>query len=143
MTSISLHVRVPSSPAVVWDEMRHIERHVEWMHDAVAITFTSDQREGVGTSFVCATKIGPLRTNDVMVITRWDDAAVMGVEHRGLITGRGEFTLSPDGDGTRITWTEDLVFPWWLGGALGAVVARPILRAVWRRNLALLARRLG
>jgi hypothetical protein len=33
------------------------------------------------------------------------------------------------------TWSETLQFPWWMGGAAGARVARPVLAAVWRRNL--------
>ena len=43
--------------------------------------------------------------------------------------------------GTRFVWRERLRFPWWLGGPLGAFVARPVLRRVWRRNLRNLAAR--
>ena len=31
---------------------------------------------------------------------------------------------------------EDLVFPAWMGGELGGRAAAPMLRRVWRRNLA-------
>ena len=36
---------------------------------------------------------------------------------------------------TRFTWTERLKFPWWMGGPLGALAAKPILQRVWLRNL--------
>ena len=143
MPDITIGVTVPHSASDVWAELRHIDRHVQWMSDAQSITFHDDQREGVGTSFDCRTKIGPLVTTDVMTITRWDDNVAMGVTHRGIFTGRGEFVLSGDGSDTRITWHESLEFPWWCGGVVGAVLARPILRAVWRKNLIRLAALLG
>lgn len=134
--SVTVGITLPGSPTRVWSVLEPIERHVEWMADAVSITFTSEQRRGVGTTFDCLTAIGPLRTVDRMVVTEWEPGRVMGIEHRGLFTGTGRFTLAPAGrDHTRFTWTEALRFPWWLGGPAGAFAAQPVLRAVWRRNL--------
>ena len=127
------------APEVVWEELRQISRHVLWMHDAVSITFRGDQREGIGTSFLCVTKVGPLVTQDQMVITEWVTNEVMGVEHRGLIRGSGRFLLKPHFSGSELTWREDLRFPWWLAGQLGSFVAAPVLRAIWRSNLRALA----
>jgi hypothetical protein len=129
-------ITIAASPAAVWRVLEPIERHVDWMADAVSITFTSAQRGGVGTSFDCLTRIGPLRTTDRMTVTEWTPECAMGIEHRGFVTGRGRFTLRrrPRGK-TRFTWTESLTFPWWMGGAAGAIAAKPVLRAVWRRNL--------
>jgi hypothetical protein len=72
-----------------------------------------------------------------MTITEWVDGEAMGVEHTGVVTGRGRFTLQPNGrGGTRFSWDEDLHFPWWLGGPVGeAVGGRVVLARVWRRNL--------
>jgi len=107
------------------------------MQDAVAIRFTSDSREGVGTRFDCDTRIGPVRLTDAMLVTEWEELSAIGIRHEGVVTGRGRFTLTPGpGSTTRFTWTEELAFPWWLGGPIGAVVGRPVLRAVWTRNLA-------
>ena len=52
------------------------------------------------------------------------EASVMGVRHVGVVTGTGTFTLAPldGGRGTRFEWSEDLRFPWWLGGRLGEVI---------------------
>ena len=113
------------------------------MHDAVRIAFTTDQREGVGTTFQYDTRIGPLRTRDLMTTTEWVEGAAMEVWHEGWITGEGRFTLSRVGQSTRFQWRETLHFLWWLSGSFGSAVAAPVLGFVWRRNLDLLGRRLG
>jgi len=135
VTSITVERELTQSPSVVWEELRHIERHVNWMMDATTIDFDSAQREGVGTSFRCTTKVGPITLLDAMTITTWVEKTVMGVEHRGVIGGRGIFTLSPRGTGTLLAWRENLLVPWWMGGPLGALVASPILRSIWEKNL--------
>lgn len=131
---VGTHIAAP--PAVVWQTVEPIERHVDWMADAERITFVTEQTRGTGTAFDCLTRVGPFRLNDRMTVTEWEPGAVMGIEHRGMVTGRGRFTIeaAPAG-GTTFTWSERLVFPWWMGGPIGAAVASPILRAIWRRNL--------
>jgi Polyketide cyclase / dehydrase and lipid transport len=130
----------------VWDYLRRIAGHVEWMADAVAIRFTTDQHEGVGTAFETDTKVGPFRLKDEMVITEWEPGRVMGIRHTGVVTGTGRFTLSEvPGDGdrisfTRFTWEEELRFPVWMGGALGGRAGAPVLKHIWQRNLANLRR---
>jgi hypothetical protein len=126
----------------VWDDLRDISSHVQWMEDAVSITFAGNRTAGVGTAFDCVTKVGPLTLVDHMEITQWKPGSRMGVRHVGVVTGEGRFTLEPAGSGqTRFTWEERLAFPWWLGGSVGAVVGAPALRMVWRRNLRNLAAR--
>ncbi len=105
------------------------------MRDAVEIEFVTDRRRGVGTEIAVATKIGPFRTKDEMRFVEWEEPAAMGVEHRGLFTGVGRFTLEPIGKGTHLTWEEEIRFPWILGGPLAAALARPVLRRVWQGNL--------
>lgn len=137
MPRLTVSTTIHASPARVWDVVEDVGSHVEWMHDAVAIDFTSESTSGVGTTFDCETRIGPFRLTDRMEITRWVPGRAMGVRHVGLVTGTGEFRLLARSRGrrTRFTWTERLHFPWWMGGPLGALAARPVLRRVWRRNL--------
>jgi hypothetical protein len=133
---------IDAPPRAVWDELRRIEDHDQWMRDAVAIRFTGDQREGVGTRFECDTAVGPLHLTDVMAVTEWRPRRAMGVVHEGVVAGWGRFELRRARQGrTRLTWTERLRFPWWLGGPVGARAARPVLRRIWRSNLAALATR--
>jgi hypothetical protein len=141
MVKIRVGVVIDAPPALVWATIEPIERHVEWMADAVSITFTSAQQRGEGTTFDCVTRIGPIRTIDRMAVTEWSPGRAMGIEHRGVVTGRGRFTLRRRrGNRTRFTWTEQLRFPWWMGGPVGAFAAKPVLRALWKRNLRELSR---
>lgn len=134
---------IERSPAEVWADVREIESHVSWMQDAAAIRFLSEQREGQGTRFECDTKVGPFSLTDIMEITSWEDERRMGVRHVGLVEGTGEFTLIELGpDRTEFRWEEDLVFPWFLGGPVGAFFARPVLRWVWKGNLKRLTARI-
>lgn len=131
-TRIRVSVTLAAAPDAVWDDVRHLSSHVEWMADAESITFLSGRREGVGTAFDCVTKVGPIRLTDRMEITEWEPERAMGVRHTGLVTGSGRFTLRRRlGRGTRFTWREQLDVPWWLGGPL----ATPVLYLIWRRNL--------
>jgi hypothetical protein len=134
---VDLAITVGTSPTEVWSTLEDIESHTEWMADAVAITFRSEHRRGVGTEFECLTRIGPFRTTDVLRVTEWEPAAAMGIDHHGVVTGHGRFTLLPVGPGlTARGWREELRYPWWLGGPLGERLSRPVLVHVWRANLA-------
>ncbi len=145
--AVVVRTTLDAPPATVWADLADVASHVDWMADAVAIRFTSDAHRGVGTTFECDTRVGPLRITDEMAITAWeppddDGWGAMGVRHEGVVTGTGRFVLEPLGEGrTRFTWEEDLRFPWWMAGPLGATAGRPVLQAVWRRNLERLAAR--
>lgn len=138
MSRIEVSVELNATPARVWEVVEPVERHVDWMADAVAIHFTSEQHQGVGTTFICDTKVAFITLKDRMEITEWEPESAMGVRHTGIVTGTGVFTLTPldDGRRTRFTWTEELTFPWFLGGRLGELVGgNVVMKAIWRRNL--------
>ena len=138
MSRLNVAVEISATPSEVWHAVERIDRHVEWMHDAVAIRFETGQRRGVGTRFLCDTKVGPIKLVDRMRITKWSPERAIGVRHDGIVTGVGRFSLTPIdlGRRTRFHWDESLTFPWWLGGPIGALIAsRLVLRAIWKRNL--------
>ena len=135
-TRIVVDIVIDASPEDIWDELAEIERHVEWMTDAASIEFHDEQRRGVGTTFTCLTKLGPVSLDDVMEVTRWDECEAMGVRHSGLVSGEGTFELQlVNARSTRVVWREELSFPWWMAGSLGGVVGGRVLALVWRRNL--------
>jgi carbon monoxide dehydrogenase subunit G len=141
MPRIKVHTDIDAPPQQVWARVRDIASHVDWMVDAEAIHFATDRTEGVGTVFLCDTKVGPIRLQDRMEVTEWDEGRSMTVRHTGLVTGEGRFSVKRRGRRrARFSWEERLRFPWWLGGAAGGVVGGRVLRLIWKRNLANLKR---
>lgn len=133
---IHLCTTIGASVERVWHTVENIETHTQWMADAESITFLTDQRDGLGTEFDCLTRVGPFSTVDRMRVTEWEPNAVMGIEHHGMVTGAGRFTLRAAGAGiTEFCWDEELHFPIWMGGAMGERAGRPVLMRVWRANL--------
>jgi len=133
---VSTFIRAPR--IVVWRAVRDIGSHVRWMHDADTIRITSARSTGLGTTFECATSVGPLHLRDTMEVVEWKERRSVGIRHTGVVQGRGRFSLRLRPGGTLFTWDERLHFPWWMGGRVGGVVATPVLRSIWKRNLATL-----
>jgi hypothetical protein len=135
MTRIVTAAQIAATPLAVWQVASNLAAQPEWMHDAVAIRFVSPQTSGVGAVLDCDTRIGPIRLTDRMVVTHWVERREIAIRHQGLVSGTGRFTIEPDRADTRFTWSEDLRFPWWLGGPVAGAAARPVLAALWRRDL--------
>ncbi len=126
----------------VWAEVVDFAAHTQWMEDAHAIRFGTDQREGPGTVLLIDTRIGPLRTVDRFEIAEIEPMVSVAGRHVGLFRGEGRFDLSSPGPGrTRLVWSERIRFPWLYGGPAAALVGRVVLRRVWTKNLATLKRR--
>lgn len=142
MARVTQSIDINAPIDAVWREAADLGSHAEWMADAETIDFETDQRSGIGTTMVVKTVVGPFRLTDIMEVTGWEDQRAIAVRHTGLVTGEGIFTLAPSPGGTRFTWTEELTFPWYLGGAITAFFAKPILGFIWRRNLRGLKRRI-
>jgi uncharacterized protein YndB with AHSA1/START domain len=143
MARIVVETLIPATPETVWADLARLDTHAEWMADAERVEFASDRRTGIGTEIRVATRVGPFRTSDLMRFTAWEPPRTMAVDHHGLFRGEGRFVLDPDPAGTRFRWEETIRFPWFLGGPLGARVARPVLTAIWRGNLRRLGARFG
>ena len=125
----------------VWADLEDLASHDEWMTEAGSVEIVSDQDRGVGTVMRVPTHVGPLSTEDWIVVTSSEDRREIGVVHIGLVTGSGRFTLEPEGHGTRIIWDEEFTLPLVFGGPIGEVFAAPILKALWRGNLKRFAQR--
>lgn len=135
MPSIEVSRRIELPRSQVWPGLADLGSHVDWMWEARSLEFLGELTTGVGTRMEVETRVGPLRTLDVIEITEWVEGEAIGASHRGLVGGTGRLSLRDEGDATTVVWAEELHFPWWLGGSLTAWLARPVLARIWKANL--------
>lgn len=112
MAQIVVEIEIPRTIDEVWDDLRQLEQHLEWMADAERMDFLSESTRGLGVAMAVRTRVGPFVTTDVIEVREWDELHRIGVSHRGLVSGTGAFLLTPTKRGTRFVWDEDLTFPW-------------------------------
>ena len=135
MQPVRVSVDIAAPLGEVWTAAADLAAPEQWMADVESIEVGSEARQGAGTEMRVATRIGPFRTTDVITITDWEPLHRISVLHHGFFSGRGEFDISAVGGATRFTWTEEINFPWRVGGPIAAIFARPVLTRIWRRNL--------
>ncbi|MFL2678397.1 MAG: SRPBCC family protein [Candidatus Actinomarina sp.] len=120
----------------VWNEVSVLKNHTNWMQDAVSIEFLNEKTQGLGAEMKVLTKVGPIKLFDYMKVTEWIDKKSIGVDHVGIVTGKGKFTLTEiSQDQTEFQWEETLKFPIYLAGPIGEFFGSPILKLIWRNNL--------
>jgi len=132
---MDIRIAIAAPVPAVWSRLGDLAAHSDWMSDAESVEFTTRHREGVGTRVRVRTKIGPLRLVDEMTVTDWVENSLIGADHVGSVRGSGRFEIGGDGEATTLLWSENLEFPWWMGGRAGYLLARPILRRIWEGNL--------
>ena len=132
-TSVSVEIDGPIE--AVWAEAVDFASHHEWMGDALAIDFETDQQTGVGTVMLVETRVGPLRTVDRFTITELDAPHLVKGIHDGAVSGSAQWHITESNGSTTLAWHEQLRFPWYFAGRLGEFVAKPIMIAMWRANL--------
>ena len=120
----------------VWNEVSRLENHTNWMNDAEQIDFLTKNNSGIGTKMKVLTKVGPITLYDYMTVTEWVEEKKIGVDHTGIVSGKGQFNLEKlDEYNTKFEWKETLKFPIYLGGIFGEFFGTPILKLIWKKNL--------
>ena len=125
--TFSLELTVPGAPGQVWARLWDLDRHTA----AVPLTTVDPVPLAAGASFVARTGLGRAGFDDVMVVRAWDPPRRAVIDKVGrVLTGSIEVTLEPDGDDTRVRWTQSY------GAAKVphrlAALARPAVRAAYR-----------
>jgi uncharacterized protein YndB with AHSA1/START domain len=132
---------LPAPPERVWSSLERWEDQSRWIRDAVWVRVLTPERTGIGTRVKVLNRVlhVPLFTEQLEVVG-WEPPSQMVMAHRSFVRGTGTWTLEPEDDGTRFTWTEVLSLPVPLLGELALLVYRPFLRRLMRGSLANLQR---
>jgi hypothetical protein len=62
---------IDAPPTDVWRVVSDIGGHARWQVDVRAIEFMTHDQRGVGTKYLCDTRLGPIRMRIPMTITEW------------------------------------------------------------------------
>ena len=117
----------------VWQEVKVMENHVNWMEDAVKIDILSENNSGIDTKMNVLTKVGPVKLTDIITVTEWKEKESIGVIHEGIVTGEGIFYLTALNESqTEFRWEETLKFPIYLGGVIGEFFGSYVLKYIWK-----------
>lgn len=101
MALIEIVREVRLSPAEAWQRLTAWERHGEHVPlTRIALT---------PTGFDAFTGVGRLGFHDPMEVVESREPAFCRLEKRGrVVTGWAELVVEPHGDGSRVTWREDI-----------------------------------
>lgn len=126
---MNVTVEVDAPPELVWRAAMDWARQGDWML-ATTVRVTDGDGASVGSALVAVTGVGPLGVADSMEIVEWNPPKRCVVRHTGrVVHGLGIFEVTPRGDGSTFSWSEELTLPLGLLGQLGWPLVRPAMRA--------------
>lgn len=138
--AVEMDVVAPGPPEVVWDLITDWAHQGDWMLEATEFTVTSDRREGVGVEAEATVRIAGITTRDKVRVEVWEPSRRLVIRHVGWVSGTGDIRLQPlSGERTYVSWREELEPPMGPLGALGMTMLKPYMRAVFDRDLKVLA----
>ncbi|GAA2110588.1 SRPBCC family protein [Microlunatus panaciterrae] len=137
---------IAADPEVVWAALTDWSNQGDWI-PLTTVEVLSDHQRGLGVRAAAFSGVSlgriPLGLLDRFVVTGWRQPDSLEVLHLGpVFTGEGEFRLTTEPGGTRITGTEVFRLP---GGPLSEAAARlllPLLRWGLGRSLRTLGDRI-
>ncbi|MGH2752124.1 MAG: SRPBCC family protein [Actinomycetota bacterium] len=136
---VELAETMPGPPDTVWRLITDWENQSDWMLEATDFVVTSPHREGPGVTAEATIRIGGITTRDSVEVVAWEPEKLLGIEHGGWVSGRGEIHLTPLGsDRTHVFWIETLYPPLGVAGALGLAAFKPLMARIFKRDLRVL-----
>ncbi len=124
----------------VWAAVADVAFQTEWMAEMRELRLEPPGRAQVGQRGEATVRILGVSVRDRVEITELDPPRRYAIRHLGPFKGGGVIALESGADGstTVVRWEETLAPP--LLPELGALLARPVLRAVFQADLDRLGR---
>jgi uncharacterized protein YndB with AHSA1/START domain len=137
---VGTSIVLPVEPERVWRVLLRWEDQPRWIRDAVWVRVLTSHREGAGVRIEVRNRVFHVPLfNERLEVVEWDPPRRLVMAHRSFVRGTGVWTLAPEGNGTRFTWSEDLSLPIPLLGELALLAYRPFMRRLMRAAVADLA----
>lgn len=139
MTSVTVRAHSAADPARLWQAASEFTRHSAYF-PFTTVTVTGGAGDQVGDTILGTTRIGPITLADPMTITTYYAPHRYAVRKTGsVLTGAVEVQVRPDGDGSEVVWTADVV-PAWRWARIAGPVNSVISRAVYQHAVTAMAR---
>ncbi len=117
MPAVSVARASRLSPDLLWGAVTDLEGHTPF----VPLTTLRGEPGGprLGWEVVARTAAGPLRVDDRMLVVTWQPPPTWPARARLVKTGRlldgwADIEVTPDGDGSRVVWSEEVLPRPWL-----------------------------
>ncbi len=131
MPRVSKTVTLPRKPGEVFDYLANFENTAEWDPGVAKATKTSDGPVGLGSTFDLVANFRGRQIPVTYEVTVYEpDSRVVLVGRNKQFTGTDDIGVSPDGDGTRVSWNADFqmegfakLFQPFLGGVFEKISA--------------------
>jgi hypothetical protein len=132
---LHMSIEIAQPLDAVWAYASNIERQPEWMHEMKRVEMLTPPPVAPGSRGRATVRVFGISTTDEVVITRFEPPHTFAIRHEGRFVGEGLLAFSTLGPTrTRIDWMEYLRPP--LLPNLGGYIQRPILRSIFRADLA-------
>lgn len=139
-TNLEMNRVLPGPRDVVWRLITDWENQGDWMLEASDFVVLTEQREGVGVEAEATVSIGGIKTRDKVTVNIWEAPNRLGILHQGWVSGEAEMVLTDlDEHTTALFWREALYPPLGILGAIGLSLFKPLMRAIFNRDLRILA----
>lgn len=133
---VARSIDLPCDADEAWAVLTDWERQADWMADADAIHVTSPERTGTGVTLAVRTRLFQVPAfTERIEVTGWDPPTGLAIEHGPPLRGRGVWTLTPTGDGTRFTWVEEVALATPVLGRVLSACYAPVLGWLLRRSM--------